>query len=374
MLNKVLGLVDLHNDVSLGQLTENRPQAVTTILCRYTFIDFILSCFTNSEIDDIAVLVKDHGRNIAKHISRDSTYLKNSKTGFLSMLVNEYGAQNPLYNTDINNLKENDYLLYDNESDYVIVAPVHFLLDINFQEILEKHIEKGADCSLVYKETSDVNMFSGCEKVVIDAIGNAQKFLKIQDKDKNSKFNVNLDIYIFNRDFFDELIRESSKVSDIYSIKDMIKYYNKMYNKVNCIPFTKEVMCFNSFQKYFKNQMLLLEQGEDNIFLKAKDIYIYTTTHNSRPVLYGEHADVSSSILANGSSIAGTVKNSILARDVVVEDGASVENCILFSHTVVKSGVHLKNVVANKRCVFKSSTHLEGTFDEPLYIKGGSII
>ncbi len=374
MLNKILGLVDLHGDANLGALTESRPLAVTTLLCRYTFIDFILSCFTNSEIDDIGILVKDHGKNITKHISRDSIYLKNSKTGFLRMLVNENGVINPLYNTDINNLKENDYLLYDNDSDYIIVAPCHFVLDANFQELLEKHIEKGAECSLVYKESDDTDMFSGCEKVVVDAIGNAQKFSKISSKDSGRKFNVCLDIFIFNRSFFNRLIEEASKISEVYSIKDMVKYYTKMYSKVNGIEFQGEVLCFNSLEKYFKNQMALLKEGVDHPFLKERDSYIYTTTHNSRPVLYGEHADVKCSLLANGSSVNGIVKNSILARDVVVEDGASVENCILFSHTVVKSGVHLKNVVANKRCVFQSVSKLEGKEDAPIYIKGGSII
>ncbi len=374
MLNKILGLVDLHTDAELGALTELRSLSVTTLLCRYTFIDFILSSFTNSEIDDIGILVKDHAKNITKHISRDSIYLKNSKTGFLRTLVNEKGILNPLYNTDINNLKENDYVLYDNDSDYIIVAPCHFILNANFQELLEKHIEKGAECSLVYTTSEDSDMFSGCEKVVIDAIGNAQKFVNITPKDKNKKFNVCLDIFIFNRSFFNQLIDDSSKVSEIYSIKDMVKYYTKMYNKINCVEYKGEVMCFNSFEKYFSNQMKLLKEGIDNPFLKDRDVYVYTTTHNSRPVLYGEHADVKCSLLANGSTINGTVKNSILARDVVVEDGASVENCILFSHTVVKSGVHLKNVVANKRCVFKSKNKLEGKEDEPLYIKGGSII
>ena len=89
MLHKVLALIDLHNPNNLGLLTENRLEAVTTFLGRYTFIDFMLSNCTNSEIDNIAILCKEKSRSVAKHISRDSIYLKNSKTGFLKILNSE---------------------------------------------------------------------------------------------------------------------------------------------------------------------------------------------------------------------------------------------------------------------------------------------
>lgn len=371
MLHKVLALIDLHNPNNLGLLTENRLEAVTTFLGRYTFIDFMLSNCTNSEIDNIAILCKEKSRSVAKHISRDSIYLKNSKTGFLKILNSETNISNPLFNSDVNNVKENDYILYDNDSEYVIVAPVHFILNIDFNDIIEKHIESNCLCSVVYKVSDDSEMFSNCEKLTIDALGNVQKFEQITSSDK-TKFNVNLGIYIFNREFFNRLIKESSNISEIYSIDDLVKYNSKYKINVNTIEFKKDVYCFNSFEKYFKYSMDILDNPTG--FLNYDDALIYTTTHNSRPVLYGSSSYVRSSLIANGCTINGTVKHSILARDVVIEDGATVENCILFSHTVVKSGVHLKNVVCNKRVVFNNPQKLEGSLEAPLYIKEGSII
>lgn len=372
MLNKMLALVSLHNDANLGLLTSNRIEAVTTFLGRYTFIDFMLSNCTNSEIDNIAILAKEKSRSISKHIAKDSIYLKNSKTGFLKLLISEKGLENPLFNTDVNNLKENDYILYDNDSEFVVVVPVHFVLNINFNEILEKHIESNAQCSVVYKVSNDKDMFSNCEKLVNDALGNVQKFEKISERE-DGDFNVNLGIYIFNRGFFNDMINNSSSISSIYSISDLVKYYAKYKTIVNTIEFKNDVICFNSFKKYFKYSMSVLDNTKG--FIKNfEGSFIYTTTHNSRPVLYGEKCKVVSSLVANGCSINGDVKHSILARDVTIEEGASVENCILFSHTIVKSGVHLKNLVCNKRTVFENPQTLEGEFENPLYIKEGSII
>lgn len=374
MVNNVLALIDLHDHVNLGTLTLNRPIAVTTFLGRYTFLDFVLSNFTNSGIDDLSILIRDHSRNIAKHISRNSVYLKNSKTGNLNLLMNEKALLNPEFNTDINNILENDYVLYDNQSKYVIITPVHFVYRANYQEILDAHIKSGRVVSLLYYETQDAKQFSNCEKLTIDAIGDVQKFDNVTDKDMGKTFDVNLGCYIMNRSFFNELINKCRDVSLMYSISDMVHYISRFIEKVNCIKFNEKVLCFNSLEKYLSNSMYILEQGNNGSFLLDKDNPTYTKTHFSRPVLYGPKCNVSQSLVANGSTINGTVKNSILARDILVEEGAIVENSIIFSHTIVRKGVHLNHVVANKRCVFKSKKEIIGTDENPIYIPGGSNI
>ena len=80
---------------------------------------------------------------------------------------------------------------------------------------------------------------------------------------------------------------------------------------------------------------------------------------------------VSNSLISNGSTILGTVKNSIISRDVVIEEGASVENSIIFTHCVIKKGVSIKNVVADKRVVFANREEVFGTTEEPLYFPRG---
>ena len=121
-MNNVVALIDLHNTTNLGELTKNRPIASTTFLGRYAFIDFTLSNISNSGIDEIGILVQDHSRSIIKHLGGKNTYLRNPKTGFQSIFLNERGLLNPEFNTDINNILENDWFLYDNAVKYIIVA------------------------------------------------------------------------------------------------------------------------------------------------------------------------------------------------------------------------------------------------------------
>ena len=88
-MNNVLALIDLYDGGELGLLTNEKPLASTTFLGRYAFIDFVLSNLSNSGIDQIGVLVKNHANSIYKHISNTNTYLANPKTGSLNLLINE---------------------------------------------------------------------------------------------------------------------------------------------------------------------------------------------------------------------------------------------------------------------------------------------
>ena len=101
---------------------------------------------------------------------------------------------------------------------------------------------------------------------------------------------------------------------------------------------------------------------------------IYTTTHNTPPALYGEKAEVKNSFISNGSTIKGTVINSILSRDVIVEEGAVVKDCILFSGTKVGKGSHLQYVVADKKVQIKEVRDVAGEEDHYMYISFGANI
>ena len=72
---KVLGYCNLHHSPSLGELTESRSIASTPFLGRYAFIDFTLSNFTNSGIDMVGILVKEHQRSLVKHLGNANAWI-----------------------------------------------------------------------------------------------------------------------------------------------------------------------------------------------------------------------------------------------------------------------------------------------------------
>lgn len=369
-MNNVLALVDLYDQNDLGLLTKDRPLASTTFLGRYAFIDFVLSNLTNSGIDNIGILVKEHVNNIHKHILFPNTYLTNPKTGYLSFLINEKGIINPVYNTDINNIKENDFVLFDENTKYIIITNSSIISKTDYRKIVDEHIESGKLCSLVYKKVEHSNEFANSFKVVSDNLNCVQKLYKDM---KDEPANVLLNTLIIDKELFINMLKKSNELSVVYSLEDMVNYIANYVTKINLIEFKGTALCFNSLEKYYKHSLDFLNNPELlKDFFKDENWSFYTTTHNSRPVLHGEHALVENSLIANGSTIEGTVKNSIISRDVVIEEGATVENSIIFTHCVIKAGTHIKNVIADKRVHFVEKKEVIGDENKPLYFPRGA--
>ena len=80
-MRKVIGLVDLHHDISLDFLTETRSIASTQFLGRYCFIDMPLSNFSNSGIKKIGILIKEKPRSLFRHLGLKNPWAFNTKTG-----------------------------------------------------------------------------------------------------------------------------------------------------------------------------------------------------------------------------------------------------------------------------------------------------
>jgi glucose-1-phosphate adenylyltransferase len=374
-MNNVVALVDLHNTTDLGLLSKNRPIASTTFMGRYAFIDFALSNLTNSGIDEIGILVQDHSRSIIKHFGGKNTYLRNPKTGFQNIFINEEGLLNPQFNTDIHNIKENDWILYDNNVKYIIICPVHYLMHIDYNEIMEEHIKSNRQISAVVADVTNADDPSlyHAETCVVDPIGDIQKF-DINDG-SNKKASICLQTYIFNADYLRDALKKVDNISQIFNINDLVHYLCTYIEKVNAINFKGSFRRLSSLNDYYNVSMESLNHNENYVAnLFPKDWPIYTLTHNTRPVLYGEKSDVSESLIANGCTIDGTVKHSVLSRNVIVEEGATVEDSIIFTNTIVRKGVHIKNAVVDKHCVFETKKNVGGTPTDPLYIPQGAII
>ena len=146
---------------------------------------------------------------------------------------------------------------------------------------------------------------------------------------------------------------------------------------------TNDIQCNNLYyratsglltvENYVKYSFEMLNYSKRSLLFNP-DWPIYTTSHNTPPALYGENAVVSNCFIANGSIIKGTVKNSVISRDVVIEEGAVVENCILFTKTKVGKDAVVRNVVTDKQAKIITSKNVCGDPDNMMFVDFGEII
>ena len=79
--------------------------------------------------------------------------------------------------------------------------------------------------------------------------------------------------------------------------------------------------------------------GENPAFdVGDADWKIHSRNPLAPPEYIGETAKVSNSMIALGCEIEGTVENSVLASNVVVEEGATVKDSVIMAGTVIRKG------------------------------------
>lgn len=365
---KVMGFCNLHGNRSLGPLTESRPLGSTSFLGRYALMDFTLSNFSNSGIDKVGILVENRMRSITKHLGSTNVFNTNTKLGFEQILVNELAMGNPIYNHDLNNLRNNDWILYEHKPDIIVVAPADILYVLDFKKVIEDHVKKQADITLLYTQISDGKQhFLDGEEVFIkdDLVLSLQHNQCVKDD-----LDVSMDTYIFSRQGLENIFKKAKKLSSTFGIKDVLRHLiNLDHEKVYAHKHTGYVRSFFDLRLYYDFSMEMLNYDlRKSVFLENWPIY--TVTNNTPPARYGSQAVVKNSMIANGAKIFGTVKNSIISRNVVIEAGAVVENSIIFTDSHIGKDIYIKKAVIDKYCQIQHTKKLEGNA-LPVYIRQG---
>ncbi|MBO6047060.1 MAG: glucose-1-phosphate adenylyltransferase subunit GlgD [Erysipelotrichaceae bacterium] len=365
---KIIGLVNLHSDVSLGGLTERRPAASVSFLGRYGIIDIVLSNLSNSGIDTVGVLIKEKPRSLFKHLGNGNAWNFNSKKGGVSFLYNE-GASGP-YNHDVNNLIENIAFLDKNTADYVVIAPAHIITTMNFADLVDEHEKSGAEVSVVYKKIKDGKEAFIGEDIVKVEDGVVTGF----DVNKGNRKNttVSLNTYIFNKDALYKVLKKAQKASVFFDLRDTLNYMVDEA-KINAVEFKGFAANINSFETYYDTCMKFLDRDVNTAVFKS-NWPIFTNTNDTPPAKYLKNSSVKNSFVANGVICDGEIQDSIIGREVTIGKGAVIKNSIIFSGAKIGNGAVLDHVIVDKEAKIKRVTELVGTAEKPLYVKEGDTV
>ena len=365
-MSRILGIVNLYDSPSLGGLTRNRTLGSTSFLGRFALMDFALSNFTNSHIDEINVLVKDNFRSVSKHAGTLKTWVNNTKIGRQNLLINEKGIKDPKYNSDLNALRENDWILYDADAEYVVITPAHILSTIDFRKVLDFHIEKEADVTIVYKEIEDADTSFLSSNVL--ALEGDEVIDYVKNNGKKAHANVSLRTYVVSKETFFKWLRHRD-YKDATSLRMLLEsIVEEKEEKVCGYKYEGYARCIDSLEKFVEYSFEFFDvEVADEVF--REDWPIYTCTRNTKPALYGPKAKIKNCFVANGAKINGKVENSIISRYVEIEDGAEVKNSIILTKCVIRKGVSVNNAVIDKYSTIEND--VIGEEGEPVYISQG---
>lgn len=361
-----LGIVSYDDFVDIPGLSSTRSMPSVSFLGRYRLIDFVLSNMTNSNISNIQVYLKYRPRSVIEHVGTGRHYNINSKSGKLRILTGETNVQNEIYHHDISAYIANMQFIEEAHQEYVIIAPSYMIYRVNFEEVLQNHMESKADITMLYKTVDNAD--TSFARVATLSIDKYRKVIAIEtNQGKYKNRHVSLSTYVMRKDIFMTLIHLANETSSLYTLRDVIRDQLATMNVVG-YPIKGYVACINTLEEYHRVSLELTKYAVSKTLFDPQ-WPIYTRTNDSCPTRYTSTADVSSSVIANNCLIEGKVKHCVIGRDVEIHKGAFIEDSIIMANTTIHQNVHLKNVVVDKFAKINRQVELVGSPNKIIYVK-----
>lgn len=343
-----------------------RPIGAFSFLGRYRVIDFPISNMTNSGIDHIQVYIRRKPRSLIEHLGTGRHYNINSKRGKLHILFSENGIDKDIYNNDIAAFIENMRCIEQVNYPYVIIAPSYMVYTMDYDTLLNTHIESGADITLLYHAVDNAkDAYLSCNILEL----NRQKGVSaIGPNHGNAKNrNIFMDTYVMKKELFIDLVHKAHKLSSAYSLADIV---NDQCGELDIrgVAHRGYFGSITDFKSYYDANISLIDfKIGANLF--NEDWPIYTRTNDSCPTQYFETCNVHNSVVSNGCLIEGTVENSIIGRGCTIQPGAVVKNSVILPGAFVGKDVYVDGYVVDKQAKLIHTKEIVAEPGYPGYIR-----
>lgn len=367
-----MGII-ITSDETIPPLTDIRAISALPMAGRYRLIDFILSNMANAGLSNVGVATASNYSSLMDHIKSGKPWDLDRKNQGLNILPPDMKkVQYGLLRGDIDMLAGIYDFIRRSHQTYVILSLGTSLYSVDFEDVVNKHIESQADITVMYKDMAGAAE-SELSRFTLIEMDEDKRVVDIETKPYYPKTaTAGMDVYVMERELLLSVLDECSARGDHDFIKDAI--VKKLSGiRIYGYEYTGYTDKIDSLRAYYKNNMLFLNQEIRNELFNKKNP-VYTKTKDQSPTRYGSGAVVENCFISDGCVIEGTVINSILSRGVKVAKGAVVKNSIIMQDSVIKENVYLDSVVFDKEVQITEGRKLIGQENYPLAIAKGSII
>ncbi len=370
----MLGLIfaDEHG-ADIDELTRKRTFAAIPFGARYRLIDFFLSNMTNSGILNIGVFTATKYESLMGHIRYGGEWDLNRRSSGLSVLPPfSFYSQDGEYENSLEAMQANISYLTKHKEKYVLFTCCNAIGNIDYSAMLDYHIRTGARFTcLGTKAPRNKDTSTPSTQYVVDGGG---RITEIILKDGFSQGDViGTDTYIMERKDLLSLLQKTVDEGKNSLRRDILIPAVEDSDVMAYI--TDETLLYvDSIPSYLKSSLDLLDPKVRFEFFRQDTRPIVTGLANSAPGFYGEYSAATNSLIAAGTVIEGTVKNSVIFRNVHIKKDAVVENSVINQDSTIGSGAHLNYAVLDKGVVINDKRQLSGYITHPFFVQYDSII
>lgn len=368
-----MGII-IASNINIPPLTDVRSATALPIAGGFRIIDFVLSNMASAGIENIGVATEANYSSLMDHIKSGSPWDLDRKNRGLNILPPNIGNKNSfeIIRGDLDILNGIREFIHRSRETYVILSLGNSIYNIDFAAVIESHIERQADITIIYKDMKDVDQKELSRYTLLE-VDSEQNIIDIEVCPYYPKTTfASTDVFVMERALLESIVDECSARGNHDFIKDAIA---KKMSGLRMYGYEHEGYTdkIDSMKSYYNNNMKFLEKETQDELLHS-GLPIYTKNRDLQPTKYGEEAEVVNSYISDGCVIEGTVINSVISGNVVIKKGAVVKNSVLMQSDIINEDVLLEYVVLDKEVEITAGRKLIGQESYPLPVAKGTVI
>ena len=356
----------------LKQLTDRRAKPAVFFGGKFRIIDFALSNCLNSGVRRICVLTQYKAHSLLRHLQMGWSFLRPEMNEFLDLLPAQQRLDEATwYRGTADAVYQNFDIFRAADPEYFIVLAGDHIYKMDYSNMLQDHVDKGADCTVACVEVP----LHGAPDFGIMAVDDSMRIVDFLEKPRNPPAMAgkpgcalaSMGVYVFSaRALYAELERDHRDATSSHDFgKDVIPH---LVNRGLAVAHSFEESCVKTTPEadaYWRDVGTIDSYWSANLDLVSPvpslDIYdanwpIWTYQQQLPPAKFVFDDDdrrgmAIDSMVSGGCIISGaTVKRSLLFSNCRINSHARTSGAVLLPEVEVARRARLTDVVVDRGC------------------------
>ena len=405
--NKVLSIILGGGQGSrLYPLTEKRSKPAVPIAGKYRLVDIPISNCINSSLKRIYVLTQFNSASLNRHI-KNTYHFSFFSSAFVDVLAAEQTMKSDKwFQGTADAVRQSMHHFLSHDFEYALILSGDQLYQMDYNEMIEAHIEAKADISVatypvdakdgtsfgILKTDENNQITAFIEKPSADVIVDWKSDVSEEMKHQGREYLGSTGIYIFNKDLLVELMNDEKTVD--FGKEIIPQNIDKL--KVISYPFEGYWTDIGNIDSFFEANLGLTDEiPQFNLYDLDNRVY---TNARILPTSKISGTTLNKAVIAEGCLIhAATIERSVIGIRSRIGKESTVINTYMMGSDIYESlediesekieilmGIgercFIKNAIIDKNCRIgddvriNGGTHLEDTETDTYVIKDGIVV
>ena len=338
-------------------LTESTAKPAVPFGGKYRLIDFPLSNCVNSGIDTVGILTQYQPLQLNEYIGNGSPWGLNSSHGGVHILSPYSKSEgSDWYKGTANAIFQNIPFIDRYNPTHVLILSGDHVYKMDYAAMLADHVKNEADCTIAVLNVP-IEEASRFGIMNTEADGRIYEFEEKPKVPKSTK--ASMGVYIFRWDVLHEyLVADDADPSSSNDFgKNIIPKLLEDKHRLFAYEFDgywKDVGTIDSLWQ--ANMEILGENPELN--MRDPDSCIYARNYAHPSSYIAPDAEIINSYIAEGSSVYGKVRNSVVSTGCVIEKDAEVSESFIMPDAKIETHAAVRYAIIGENATVHANARV----------------